>query len=94
MPYSPDSYAKTAYSAHALIRMQQRGVSQEAVELILDYACPAPAGNGALTYQFNNETWAEAAQSLGRRAKQFEKYRHAYIIENGCGLVITAAWAH
>lgn len=82
------------YTRHAALRMQQRSIPAAAVDLLLDYAEPAQAGDGALSYRFTRRTWAGARTALGPTARAFEKFRNAYVIESGDGTIITAAWLH
>ena len=80
---------------HALWRQAQRAFPEDLVNLLLLFAQPMPAGGGRLRYRFNDETWAEAAEWLGKRAAQFERYRSkAYLIEGRSGTIITVAWEH
>jgi hypothetical protein len=72
--------------------MQQRCIPAAAVDLLLDFARPLPAGDGARSYRFNRKTWADAAAALGPQAKAFARFRNAYVIESADGAVITAAW--
>jgi hypothetical protein len=81
-----------SYSRHAEIRMQQRSISGEAVELLLDSSEPIPVGAGALSYRFTKETWADAQTELGSKAAAFFRYRSAYVVESADGVIITAAW--
>ena len=74
--------------------MQQRSIPEAVVELLLDYAHPTPVGSGAQSYRFSRDTWGDAISALGARASAFAKYRDAYVIESGNGLVITAAWLY
>ena len=84
-----------ALCTHALWRQAQRSFPADLIDLLLTFACPQPAGGGSLRYRFDDETWAEAAEWLGRRAAQFERYRRrAYLIEGRCGTIITVAWEH
>lgn len=74
--------------------MQRRSIPSAAVELILDFAEWTPAGGGAQRYRFTNKSWACAAAHLGARAKEYEKYRNAYVIEASDGTIVTAAWLY
>lgn len=47
-----------------------------------------------MRYRFDKQTWEAAEDFLGPRARQFEKFRNAYVIEAADGTVITAAWLH
>jgi hypothetical protein len=80
---------------HALWRQAQRSFPEELVDLLLLFAQPKPAGGGRMRYQFDEETWAEAAEWLGQRAVLFERYRRkAYLIEGRPDTVVTVAWKH
>jgi hypothetical protein len=80
---------------HALWRQAQRAFPDELIDLLLLFARPTPAGGGRLRYRFDDETWAEAAEWLGKRALQFERYRKkAYLIEDRSGTIVTVAWEH
>lgn len=81
-------------SRHAMVQMQRRCIPDSAVELILDFAHSTPSGNGTQRYRFDNRTWAAAADFLGGRARDFEKFRNAYVIEGADGTVVTAAWLY
>lgn len=82
----------TRLSRHATIRMQQRSIPPRVVDLLLDFATPVPAGDGAINYRFTRATWDEAMTSAGSAAPQLQRYRNAYVVEGRDGTVITAAW--
>ena len=94
MKLSYQSLNSTRYTYHASARMQKRSIPQAVVELLLDYAHPTPVGGGAQCYRFSRTTWADATSALGAKAPAFVKYRNAYVVESGDGLVITAAWLY
>jgi hypothetical protein len=80
---------------HAHWRQAQRSFPDELIDLLLLFARPHAAGGGRLRYQFDKETWAEAAEWLGPRAVLFERYRYkAYLIEGRPDTVVTVAWKH
>ena len=88
------SLNSTRYTHHANARMQQRSIPEAVVELLLDYAHPTPVGGDAQSYRFTRATWCDAVSALGAKASAFAKYRNAYVVESGDGLVITAAWLY
>lgn len=90
--YQAAAFAR--YSHHADMRMQQRCIPADAVELLLDYAEPRLAGGGARSYRFTRTSWAEARAALGAVAPAFAKFRNAYVVESSDGVIITAAWRH
>lgn len=94
MPNATISNAIVRLSRHAHSQMQRRCIPWDAVDLILGFADPSPAGGGAMRYRFDKQTWEAAEDFLGPRARQFEKFRNAYVIEAADGTVITAAWLH
>lgn len=79
-------------SRHATIRMQQRSIPPQVIDLLLDFATPVPAGGGAMSYHFTRITWDEAMAGAGSAAPQLQRYRNAYVVEGRDGTVITAAW--
>lgn len=88
------SKVTSTYSRHAQVRMQQRCIPAEVVELLLDFACPIPVGNGAYSYRFDKRIWAEATATLGPRFGTFSKFRNVYVVEAADGTIITTAWLH
>ena len=94
MPNTTISSVLVHLSHHAAAQMQRRCIPSDAVDLILGFADPSPAGGGAMRYRFDKNTWAVAEDFLGPRARQFEKFRNAYVIEAKDGTIITAAWLH
>lgn len=81
------------HTIHSRIRCQQRSIPEEAVELVLDFAKPFPAGRGAESYSFDNRTWEKAVAYLGTETKYFERYRNIYVIVAD-GRILTVAWRH
>ena len=64
---------------HAEARMQQRGVTQEALDLLLDYGARAPAGKGAEIVYFDKKARDRLMKKSGSRAirpgsKQLKSY--------------------
>jgi hypothetical protein len=75
-------------STHARVRMQQRGISPQALELLLDlgHAAPAPGGRQVV--------FVDRAQrmELGRRAKRIrerDRLKRLYAVTDEHGTVVT-----
>jgi menaquinone-dependent protoporphyrinogen IX oxidase len=94
MRYRYQSTIPSFFTHHAAQRMQQRSIPMAVVDLLLDYADPQPAGNGAVSYSFTETTWADACADLGRELRTYAKYRNTYVVVAHFGQIITAAWKH
>ena len=75
-------------SPHARVRMQQRGVSPEALELLLELGATAPAPGG------KQIVFIERAQrrELGRRGKCIsgrDRLKRLYAVTDEHGIVVT-----
>mgnify|MGYP001252665760 CR=1 FL=1 len=81
-------------SHHALLRMQQRSIPHRVVELLIELADPVDAGDGCMLLRFDADSWAEARRIAGGRATWLDRYRNAYVILAGSGLVVTAGHLH
>lgn len=94
MPNPTLPTAVTYLSRHAEVRMQQRSITPEAIDLLLDYAVASPVGGGAVSYRFTKATWDIAMSALGDEAPAYRRFRNAYVIEGRDGVIITTAWLH
>ena len=94
MPNQSLASQRTAFSRHAIVRMQQRSIPTAAVDLLLDFAQATPVGGGAISYRFTQDSWDIAMSVLGDAAPAFRRYRNAYVIEGRDGVVVTAAWLY
>jgi Domain of unknown function (DUF4258) len=75
-------------SPHARVRMQQRGISPQALELLLDLGHTAPAPGG------RQVVFVERAErkELGRRAKRIpgrDRLKRLYAVTDEHGTVVT-----
>ena len=75
-------------STHARVRMQQRGISPQALELLLDLGSTAPAPGG------RQVVFVERAErkELGRRAKRIpgrDRLKRLYAVTDAHGTVVT-----
>lgn len=82
---------RTMYSQHANIRCQQRGISDDVVNVLLNYgACGHH--NGADVYFMNKTTREFARRELGnRRYRRMADKLNTYVVVSNDGRIITAA---
>lgn len=73
------------YPKHAKVRMQQRGIPQDVVELVITYGERAPARRRGEIFYLGNKGRKRARRVLGaERARKLQQYfRTAVIVENG-----------
>jgi hypothetical protein len=81
------------HTKHSEYRSKQRCIPQFAIDLVLDYGKPAPAGRGAESYSFDKRSWRKACIFLGANVRRYEKYRNVYVVVVG-GSIVTVAWRH
>jgi hypothetical protein len=75
-------------TTHARVRMQQRGISPEALELLFELgeASPAPGGRQVLFLERRDQ------QELGRRGKRIrerDRLKGLYAITDESGTIVT-----
>lgn len=75
-------------SLHARVRMQQRGISSEALEILFELgdACPAPGGGQVIFIERADQ------QELGRRGKRIrerDRLKRFYAVTDESGTVVT-----
>jgi hypothetical protein len=79
---------------HAEIRMQQRGISMEAVDTLLGYGHQR-RHRGADIYYLDKRARSLITRALGKdRYRQLEKSLDSYLVVGDDGTVITAAHRH
>jgi hypothetical protein len=83
---------KNAPSKHAKVRSQQRSIPQAVIDALADFGECCYDRRGAQRYSFTKRSWRAFTAYLGTEAKYFEKYRSAYIVLSGDGVVVTAGW--
>jgi len=77
---------------HASVRMQQRAIPPEALELLLDFGSSARCGR-AERFFFDRAARRRANKSLGPQALcRAERHLNTYAVVGDDGAVITAAW--
>ena len=75
-------------STHARVRMQQRGISPKALELLLELGetSPAPGGGQVIFVERADR------QELGRRGKRIrerDRLKRLYAVTDGSGTIVT-----
>lgn len=77
---------------HAAVRIQQRGISAEALDFLLAYGTCARS-RGADTVFFNSKTrqWARA-EFEPCEFRKMERFMDIYVVVSDDGRAITAAW--
>ena len=75
-------------STHARVRMQQRGISPEALEILLELGDTSPApGGGQVIYLERADR-----QELGRRGKRIrerDRLKRLYAVTDESGTIVT-----
>lgn len=81
-------------SIHAALRMKQRSISEEGIDLVLSFGVSRHCGRGCESYFFDRKSWRAVATRLGRRAVDLERFRDLYLVVSSEGTIVTAAWRH
>jgi hypothetical protein len=72
--------------------MQQRGIAQEALEFILDYATERHDHHGCRIFFFDKRSRRRAERELGRdRTKRLERWPGCYAVVAGDETIVTVA---
>lgn len=92
----PASYAVpgTILSKHAALRSQQRSMSPDIIDAVIDFGEEHRTGGGCFSYAFTDRTWRRFVEMMGPVARRLERARSAYVIVAENGLVVTVAWRH
>ena len=78
-----------AYTYHAEHRMNQRGIKQEAVDILLDYGREG-FHHGAMTIYMDKGSHAEARRTLGAKSyAKIAKQLNIYLIIGDDGAIVT-----
>ena len=75
-------------SAHARVRMQQRGVSPEALEILLELGEVAPASGGRQIV-FLERAHREELGRRGKRIRERDRLKRLYAVTDQHGTVVT-----
>lgn len=79
-------------SKHAALRMIQRGLSKNIVELLVSYGSCRSAGRGAESVFFTKSALEEIKNDLGFEVyKECEKCKNAYVVISNDNVLITVA---
>lgn len=79
-------------SKHAALRMIQRGLSENIVELLMSYGSCRSAGRGAESVFFTKGALEDIKNDLGFKLyKECEKFKNAYVIVSNDNVLITVA---
>lgn len=84
----------TKLSRHAALRSQQRSMSLDIINAVIDFGQERHAGGGCFSYAFTHRTWRRFVEQLGSEARRLERARNAYVIVAKNGHVVTTAWIH
>lgn len=74
---------------HAQVRMQQRGIPETLVDLVLEEGSPTPRPGGARLYQVRTRDIKAMESRLRQLMKRLERLRHKGVIVSADGSVIT-----
>jgi len=75
---------------HARARMQQRGITKDALELLLDFGRETHDHRGCTIVRFDKRARRQVLRTLGREAfRRFERYFNAYAIVAEDDAVVT-----
>lgn len=79
-----------AATNHARIRMQQRGIPDGAVDLLLDYGREIRAGKGRRIVSFDKRSRRRMARELGEQVlRRVERYLDAYAVVGTDDTIVT-----
>lgn len=87
-------FGPTPLTRHGALRSQQRSIPWQAIDLLIDFGQEEQAGSGCHRYFFTKRTWHALCRRIGSRAKDFERYRSAYVVVGGDGQIVTVGWLH
>lgn len=77
-------------SDHAKARLQQRGIAQPMVRLLLDFGSHEHVGGGCLRVFFAKRDWPRIQCNLSRaQGRLFEKCRRLFAVVSGDGVIVT-----
>ena len=78
---------------HARVRMQQRGIPNAAVEVLLDYGTEAYDHRGCRIVRFDKRSRKRAARELGERSfRAVERYLDTYAVVASDDAVVTVGY--
>lgn len=77
-------------TTHAAQRMQQRAIPPMVVDLLVQFGCSEPAGDGAMKYFFDKVSHRRLQQYAGVLAKPLKEHLDVYVVVGHDQAVITA----
>lgn len=76
------------YSAHAQKRLQQRGITDLEVELILMYGSETHHDDGCVYSKIDRDDFKRLERDIKKVYQKLEKLRHQFVVTaNGCTVV-------
>lgn len=87
-------FGPTPLTRHGALRSQQRSIPKHAIDLLIDFGQEETAGSGCHRYFFTKRSWRALAGRVGPHAKDFERYRSAYVVVSGDCQIVTVGWLH
>ena len=80
---------------HARIRMQQRGIPEVALDVLLDYGCTVHDHRGAEIVYFDKRAKERLVRERGvENARRLERFLDAYAVVGGDGEIRTVGHRH
>ena len=88
-----DRTAPIALTAHARRRMQQRGIPEEVLCVLLETGRQCHDHHGCLVVHFDKRSRAELREKVpGKAYGRLERWLSTYAVVDAGGAVITAGW--
>ncbi len=81
--------AQTWFTEHARARMQQRGISPAAIELLLSYGRSSHDHRGCEVVYFDKPARKRLAQHDPAAAREAERFSRTYAVLGSDGVVVT-----
>jgi hypothetical protein len=81
--------AQSWFTEHARARMQQRGISPAAIELLLSYGRSAHDHRGCEVVYFDKPARARLAKHHPAAAREAERFIRTYAVLGADGVVVT-----
>jgi hypothetical protein len=76
-------------TTHARVRMQQRGIPESALDVLLEYGREAHDHRGAVIVLFDKRSRGHLRRRIGDRFRKVERWLNAYAVLSDDGAVIT-----
>jgi hypothetical protein len=76
-------------TTHARVRMQQRGIPEAALDVLLEYGREAHDHRGAVIVLFDKRSRKRLRERVGTGFRKVERWLNAYAVLSNNGAVIT-----